>query len=82
MIIILFILVSFRDSGGEVNLVFTVENQNMSLCADVFARNNEVIERQEIFDVSVQSSDAAVKFVSNRSSLIIFDDDCKFNIIQ
>lgn len=77
LICLFFFVVSFLNSGSEANLEFTMENQDIPVCVDVFAVNDAVLEREEIFEVFIHSDDPAIKLVSNRTSLLIFDDDCK-----
>ena len=44
---------------------------------EVLAINNDAVENQESFNVTIQSDDRSVLFVSNQASILVIDDDGK-----
>ncbi len=70
-------IVSFFGGAEVVEVTFTEENQGERVCMELFALNNQVLENQEVFEVSLTSSDPSVVIRTGRKSLVIFDDDCK-----
>ena len=44
---------------------------------EVLAINNDAVENQESFNVTIQSDDHSVLFVSNQASILVIDDDGK-----
>ena len=51
----------------------------ISLCANVSIVNDSVLESTEQFSVELSTADFDVIFVNSSASVIIFDDDRKFN---
>ena len=67
----------FESRISSANLIFTEENQNESLCATVFAKNNQILENLEVYNVSITTEDSAVVLPPMPTSILVFDDDSK-----
>ena len=70
-------LVYFESRISSANLIFTEENQNQPLCATVFAKNNQILENLEVYNVSITTEDSAVVLPPMPTSILVFDDDSK-----
>lgn len=78
--IFLHYIVLFSGAGNTADLTFTPENQNDTVCVEVFAVDNNVLENRETFTVlAVSEEDTAVQLPSP-TTLAVFDDDCKYNV--
>ena len=67
----------FRGEDSNADLTFTIDNQGESLCVDVLAVDNQVLENLEVFNVSIATNDSAVDVPRVLISLVVFDDDSK-----
>ena len=79
---LLFILFLTANSDfiliGETR-TFTVSTQNQPQCASVTIVNDLHIEEDETIQVSLTSTDGAVDFTNNATTIFITDDDGRIN---
>ncbi len=72
------IAVQFVDTQGDsIDLTFTASNQGEPLCTNVQAFDDQVLENEEFYTVTLTSIDRAVTLQDATTSLVVFDDDCE-----